>query len=252
MRWSYGADISPTLWRSGRQALAEKGFLYILPLAAGWATFPLWRLYFKVFPRGFDFQGRRYIYFLHNYNITWGNERAVEIPIVRAELERARGRRVLEVGNVLAHYGAVEHEVLDKFERGQAIRNEDVATFRAGERYDLIVSISTLEHVGFDEEPRDPDKIRRAIANLRDHLAPGGRLLVTLPLGYNAGMDAQLAAGELPFDRCSYLKREGFCSWREASWGEVAGAAYAERWPGTRGLVIGLIENGEGVENGAR
>lgn len=250
MRWSYGADISSTLWRSGRQALAEKGLFYILPVAALWATFPLWRLYFKVFPRGFDFQGAHYDYFLHNHNVTWGNERAVEIPIVRAALDRARGRRILEVGNVLAHYGAVAHEALDKFERGPAVRNEDVATFSAGGPYDLIVSISTLEHVGFDEEPRDPDKIRRAVANLRTHLAPGGRLLVTLPLGYNAGMDAQLAAGELPFDRCHYLKREGLCTWREATWQEVAGFPYAERWPGARGLVVGLAQKGENGQNG--
>jgi hypothetical protein len=88
---------------------------------------------------------------------------------------------VLEVANVLSHYFAVDHDILDKFESGGSVRTEDVVSFRTADRYDLIVSISTLEHVGWDEEPQDAGKISRAIANLSDHLAPGGRLLATLP-----------------------------------------------------------------------
>jgi SAM-dependent methyltransferase len=242
VRWTYDAGAAPGPWSSARQALAENGFFYVARLAALWAAFPLWRLYYKVFPRSFSFQSRRYAYFLHNYNITWSNERAVEIPIVWAEVRARRGQRLLEVGNVLSHYFAVDHEVIDKFEKATTVRNEDVASFRSPHPYDLIVSISTLEHVGWDEQPRDPGKIACALANLRDHLAPGGRLLVTLPLGYNPAMDALLAARALPFDRCHYLRREGFTTWSEAEWPAVAGSTYGERWPGTRGLVIGVVE----------
>ncbi len=242
MRWRYDTAAAPSRWRSARQALAEKGFLYLARLAVLWAAYPAWRPIFRRLSRGFSFRSVRYAYFLDDYNVTWCNERAVEVPIVWAEVARQRGGRVLEVGNVLSHYFAVGHEVLDKFERGGAIRNQDVEDFRAAGRYDLIVSISTLEHVGWDEEPRDPGKIGRALANLSDHLAPGGRLLVTLPLGYNPSLDAQLAAGSLPFSRCHYLKRRGMLSWREADWAEVAGSAYAARWPGTDGLVIGVVE----------
>jgi SAM-dependent methyltransferase len=247
LRWRYDAGATLGRWRSARQALAEKGFFYVARLAALWACFPLWRLYDKGFPRGFDFQSARYAYFLHPYNLTWSNERAVEIPIVWAAVRARRGGRVLEVGNVLSHYFDVGHEVVDKFERanrGQAVRNDDVAAFRAGHPYDLIVSISTLEHVGWDEEPRDPDKITRAIANLCDQLAPGGRLMVTLPLGYNPHLDGLLAAGALPFSRCHYLKRDGLITWSEADWPAVAGSTYGERWPGTRGLVIGVFDRG--------
>jgi hypothetical protein len=242
VRWRYDGEAVRSRWRSARQALAERGWLYILRLASLWASYPLWRLYFKVFPRTFELQAARYPYFLHDYNVTWCNERAVEIPIVWAEVRRRRGRRVLEVGNVLAHYFAVDHEVVDKFEKGRSISNEDVATFRGGRPYDLIVSISTLEHIGWDEEPQDGGKIVRAIANLSEQLAPGGRLVATLPLGYNPVMDAQLAAGALPFSRCHYLVRRGMLSWAETDWQGVAGSAYAERWPGARGLVIGVVE----------
>ncbi len=242
MKFWYDTDAARSRWRSARQAFAEKGFCYLARLAALWMTFPLWRLYFGLVPRRFEFLGTRHAYFLHGYNLTWCNERAVEIPIVWAAVSARRGGRVLEVGNVLSHYFATGHEILDKFERGPSIRQEDVASFRSPRRYDLIVSISTLEHVGWDEEPQDAGKIGRAIANLTAHLAPGGRLLVTLPLGYNPPMDAQLAAGALPFDRCHYLKRRGMVTWEEAGWDDVAGAAYAEGWPGARGLVIGVVE----------
>ncbi len=144
MRWSYDAGAAPGLWRGARQALAQKRFLYLARVAALWAAYPVWRFYFKVFPRTFAFEEARYRYFLHGYNLTWSNERAVEIPIVWAAVRACHGGRVLEVGNVLSHYFAVDHEVLDKFERGAAVRNEDVATFRSPRRYDLIVSISTL------------------------------------------------------------------------------------------------------------
>jgi SAM-dependent methyltransferase len=242
VRFRYDLDSAPSRWRIARQALAEKGPIFWLRLALLWASQPLWRLYFSVFPRRFAFRSAQHVYFLHNYNLTWCNERAVEIPIVWSELRRLRGRRVLEVGNVLAHYFAIDHEVLDKYERGSAIRNEDVGSFRDPRPFDLIVSISTLEHVGWDEEPQDPGKISRAIANLREHLAPGGRLLVTLPLGYNASMDAQLAAGGLPFTRCHYLKRAGLLTWSEADWPAVADSVYGGRWPGAQGLVIGVVE----------
>ena len=41
--------------------------------------------------------------------------------------------------------------------------NQDVVDFKTNEKYDLIVSISTLEHVGWDEEPRDDKKISKAL-----------------------------------------------------------------------------------------
>ncbi len=242
MRWSYDAGAAPGLWRTARQVLAEHGVLYVARVGVLWATFPLWGLYFRLFPRGFEFQSARHRYLLRAYNQTWSNERSVEVPIVWAEVGARRGGRVLEVGNVLSHYFPVDHEVIDKFERARAVRNEDVASFRSPHRYDLIVSISTLEHVGWDEEPRDPEKIPRALANLRGHLAPGGRLVVTLAVGYNPALDRLLAAGALPFSRCHYMRRHGLISWSEADWPAIAGSVYGRRWPGAEGLVIGVVE----------
>jgi SAM-dependent methyltransferase len=242
VRWTYASGWTGSLWRSARQALGEKGVVYVLRVGLLWATFPLWRLWFRAFPRTFRFRSATYPCFFHGYNLTWSNERAVEVPIVRALLAEHRGRRILEVGNVLSHYLPVDHEVLDKFETGPSVTNEDVVTFRSPVHYDLIVSISTLEHVGWDEEPKDPGKILRAVANLTEQLAPGGRMLVTLPLGYNPDMDALLARDAIPFTQRHCLRRRGWCDWQEVSWEEIAGSRYGEGWPGARGLVIGVSE----------
>jgi hypothetical protein len=56
----------------------------------------------------------------------------------------------------------------------------------------LIVSISTLEHVGWDEEDKNPVKVLQAIEILKSLLAPLGKIVVTLPLGYNPIIDDYL------------------------------------------------------------
>jgi hypothetical protein len=54
------------------------------------------------------------------------------------------------------------------------------------------VSISTLEHVGWDEMTREPMKILKAIENLKNLTNPKGKIVVTLPLGYNPELDRLL------------------------------------------------------------
>jgi hypothetical protein len=192
--------------------------------------------------RTFSFRDRVYRYFWHSYNRTWMNERSVEVPIIWQIVKQHRGRRVLEVGNVLSHYFPVCHEILDKYESGHGIINEDVVNFCPADRYDLIVSISTLEHVGWDETPRDPEKALRAVENLRGLLAPGGRLVVTIPLGYNPEMDQFLRAGRIPLSERYCLRRPASGKrWEEASWEDTQQAQYDQNC--ANGLVIGVIES---------
>ena len=173
-------------------------------------------------PRGtFTFAGRTYAYLAHRHNFTWMHERAVEIPIARAFLEAAEGR-VLEVGHVLGHYGSGGHEVVDKYEREPGVRNEDVLDLDPATRYDVVVSVSTLEHVGVDDEPRDPGRAVAAVERLHELLAPGGRLLVTLPAGYNPALDDAVRAGTLPFGEVRAMIRAGAgMRWRECPPGEA-------------------------------
>jgi hypothetical protein len=229
--------------RSAWRALRERGVASLGKQAALAVTWPLWREYFRAFPRCFAHGSRSYPYFLHPYNFTWSNERAVEIPIVWEAVRQSAGGRVLELGNVLSHYFPVRHELVDKYEKGRRVRNLDVLEVGGGEKYDLIVSISTLEHVGWDEQPRDPGKIVRAVEHLTRQLAtPGGRLVVTMPLGYNPHLDRQLAEGAVPFTRTSYFRRTGPTTWREGAWEDVAGCRYGDPWPAASGLVVGEVQ----------
>lgn len=196
--------------------------------------------------RTFKFQGRHYGYFCHRYNNTWRNERAVEVPIIWQMVEGNGEGRVLEVGNVLSHYFAVSHDVLDKYEANKGVINQDVADFEASKKYDLIVSISTLEHVGWDEFPQSPRKVLRAIDNLRSILTPGGRIVVTIPLGYNPVLDGLLSNGEAPFTRQFFMKRVSRDNqWKEADWAEVVDSKY-NFYISSNALLIGVIE-GQGL-----
>jgi SAM-dependent methyltransferase len=191
-------------------------------------------------PDGFEFDGVSYRYFAHPYNETWRNERAVEIPVAMRTLEQRGGSRVLEVGNVLVHYGRAGHDVVDKYERASnRVVQADIVDFRTSARYDLIVAISTLEHVGFDEDVKDPAKPRRAVEHMTSLLAPGGELLVTIPLGYNAAVDRDLETGALGFDEVGYLRRlDRFNRWSEASASAVAGAAYGHPFAAANALAV--------------
>ncbi|MBM4241944.1 MAG: class I SAM-dependent methyltransferase [Euryarchaeota archaeon] len=162
----------------------------------------------------FLFKGDYYSYFYHRYNTTWRNERAVEIPIICKILKEYQNKQVLEIGNVTSHYFRFDHDIVDKYEKAYGVINLDVVDLRPSKKYDLIISISTLEHVGWDENPensteslQDPTKILLAVKNLKDCLVSGGKLIGTVPIGQNRYLDKLIRNGNLQFDEQYYLKR---------------------------------------------
>lgn len=192
--------------------------------------------------RTFLVGGRRYRYLVRRYNSTWRSERVVEVPVVWDLVEQARGARVLEVGNVLRHYFPVAHHCVDKYERAPGVLNVDVVDYKA-DPYDLIVSISTLEHVGWDEDPREPGKVLRAIQNLRSLIAPGGRLVVTLPIAFNPYVDESLKEGRIAFDRHLCLRRVSRDNrWEETAWDQAMAARFDTPFRRINAVVIGTID----------
>ena len=203
-------------------------------------------IYYKKLKRHnstFSFQGHKYHYFYSFINSTWVSERSVEIPIVMEIIKKNQGKKILEIGNVLSHYFKFEHSIVDKYEIANGVINQDVVDFKSKEKYDLIVSISTLEHVGWDETPRDDMKIVRAIENLKSLVRPnGGMIVVTLPLGYNFALDKLLKDKVIQFTEQYYLVRISKGNeWREASWKDVQNAKYAKPFPNANAVVIGII-----------
>lgn len=193
--------------------------------------------------RFFTFQGRRFEYFLHSYNATWRNERSLEIPLARDMLEKYDPADVLEVGNVLSHYFRARHTILDKYERRKGVLTMDVVEYTPSKRYSLILSISTIEHVGWDETPRQPGKHREAVARLRELLAPGGVLMVTVPLGYNADLDRDLEARSLGFREYIFFKRTSYREWVEAQWEQVRGTPYGQPFRAGNALAVCMFTN---------
>jgi hypothetical protein len=186
--------------------------------------------------RHFTFDGRQYPYLVHPYNETWSNERAVEVPIVLDELRHAAGP-VLEIGNVLSHYGPTSHHIVDKYERAPNVVNEDIETFTGGP-YELIVTISTLEHVGWNrrEETR-PERLLAVLEHIRTLLLPGGRMVATVPLGYNHWLDERLRLDDLPWKR-RFLRRISRRDWRQCNATEVATARYGSPYPRANAIAV--------------
>ena len=196
--------------------------------------------------------GVEHRYFFHVYNRTWLNERAVELPVVWRYVQECPAGRILEVGNVLSHYFRVRHDILDKYEQAPGVVNEDVVSYRPEQPYDLIVSISTLEHVGWDEEPREEEKVGQALDHLRSLLAPGGRMVITVPLGHNDHLDRLIREKRCGFDRMLFLKRTSADNrWTETSWEEVKDARYGSPYRAANGLVIGIVETDPAVRSPA-
>ena len=160
---------------------------------------PIYAWYYGTFKGSntFFFQKNKLKYFYHKANATWTNERAIEIPIMCEHIKKHPNSRMLEIGNVLSHYFRMSHDVVDKYEKAPGVINQDVVEYTPDYCYDLIISISTLEHVGWDETPRDPEKIFLAIENLKKILAPGGKLVITLPIGENPALDSYLEKKEI-------------------------------------------------------
>ncbi len=190
--------------------------------------------------KSFQFQGKIFACFYHRYNMTWAGERAIEIPIARSYLEQYPGGNILEVGNVLSHYFPIAHEVLDKFETGEGIINEDIIGFLPSKQYDLILSLSTFEHIGFDDEAENSSaqKIREAMAACRSFLKPDGKFVLTVPLGYNPELDRMIRNSELEASREFYLRRAKKLDWEMTSRKEALTCPYKTRFPYASAILV--------------
>ena len=148
--------------------------------------------------RQFTFRGRQFCYNRIPYN-NW-SERAVEVPLAFDFLAR-HVEHMLEVGNVLQHYENELSDVLDvrnrcivdKFEVGSGITNVDILAMDSNDKYQAVLSISTVEHVGqhvsldgcYGEQNKhcDLEGPLKAIAKIYDLLDVGGQALITTPFG---------------------------------------------------------------------
>jgi glycosyltransferase involved in cell wall biosynthesis len=129
------------------------------------------------------------------------NERVVEIPYVFASLATLPvPSRVLDVGaresTVALSLASLGHLVTALDPRGYSLTHpnlREAATtleaFTDEERYDAVVCLSTIEHLGlevYDQAAGDADADLAASRHIHDLLRPGGLLVLTTPTGPTA------------------------------------------------------------------
>lgn len=163
----------------------------------------------------FQAWGQELPYFVHRHNTTWKNERCVELPVVLEFLKYQGHGRGMEFGNVLMRYGITgDWEIVDKYDRIAGVKNVDILDYNPSAPLDYIVSISTIEHVGWDEKPRDSEKVLRAFEHLRSLLGANGRMLLSAPMGHHPTLDEVILSKAWPVVRTLTLVRDRG-RWRE-------------------------------------
>lgn len=193
----------------------------------------------------FQVRGRKYAYFIHPYNRTWRNERAVEIPIIWEYVREAKPHTILEIGNVLSHYFDIRHRVIDKWEKcryyGNVV-NHDLLSWEPGWQFQLIVSISTIEHVGWDEKPSNPHAVADAFTKIERLLMSGGIAVITIPIGQNPVLDQRLCAGKLPISEAFFLKRTSqFNEWAEIDQETALTCSYGHPFPAANAVAFLIL-----------
>jgi hypothetical protein len=167
------------------------------------------------------------------------NERDIELPWAVSILAQAKGR-VLEVGNATQHSTQQPaRTIVDRWDRAfgpMPIERVDIVGFDGGP-YDLILSVSTLEHVGTDkEEEPDRGKAVRAFDHCVGLLAPGGEFWLTIPCGYHPELQAHV------LDTCDdvwVMGRKGMFSlrWTEM-FVEAADCDFPWEWESARRVIF--------------
>ena len=194
------------------------------------------------YKRYFILNGQRYHYHSHPYNRTWVNERTVEVAVALKFLKKYKGKRILEVGNVLKHYTRSSHDVVDKYELVPGVINEDIVDYRPKKKYDLILCVSTLEHIGWDEKPKEINKSIKTVQLLKTLLANNGELVITMPFGYNPAIDKFVQKKKFGFTKEYFLRRVSWHNyWEEISKDQIRTMKYSSLIMHANTLFIGIF-----------
>ena len=191
----------------------------------------------------FQFKAKTYENFWHPYNTTWRNERSVEIPVILDFLAQYSPTSTLEIGNVLSHYIKTPHMVVDKYEKRKKVIALDIVDYHPERKFDLIISISTIEHIGWDESPPQKGKHLKAIKQIRSLLNQRGLLIITAPLGHNTDLDNDLFSRKLGFDEYIFYKRTEPEKWVEVSPEKAKNAKYNDPFRGASAFWFGIYRN---------
>ena len=88
-----------------------------------------------------------------------------------------------------------------------------------------------------------PDKTFQAIESLKKLLNTNGKIIITVPIGYNPNLDNLLKSGKIKFDERLCLKRVSKDNrWIETDWTGIENLKFNHPFPFANGLLIGVIK----------
>ena len=214
------------------------------------------------------------------------DERVIELPWV---LSRLSGRRALEVGYAFAEPPYLAALLRAGFEEltGVDLAAADVPGLTGVQAdvrdlpfddgaFDLVLCVSTLEHVGADntgyglDAEDDGDSRRTALRELRRVLAADGRLLVTVPCGepgdYGWFRQDDVSGWTHLFTGAGFFVEEqevyelGEDGWRASPELDATGLRYGERGPAASAVLCAELSprrlrrllSPDGIERTAR
>ena len=154
-------------------------------------------------------------YFMSGYNQTWQNERCVELELGFRWLDLNKGEKIMEVGAVMSYYAEggyyeLSHEVIDPYDEKATIvdfmENIDLAGYK-------VIAISTLEHIGTTDYDGSGERQNLVDADaaplaLQQILNQADSCFVTVPVGYNSGLDNWLEDNLHRLKCFGYLKTQ--------------------------------------------
>lgn len=224
-----------------------KGVLSYLWRQVLYASYPIYRKVILDNKRQFVFQQERYNYCLEKYNLSWRNERTIEIPIIQKVIKDHIKLNILEIGCVLKHYDSspkINWTIVDKYEKFTGVINKDITEYYPKTKFDLIVSISTIEHIGMEDGAITPNKAKYVINQVRKNLLNiNGKFIFTIPIGYNKSLDKQIFSNKITFSEKHYVTRISNNEWLETTQDKVLNSKYNKPYICANALFIGVIKN---------
>jgi len=182
------------------------------------------------------------------YNSSWDNERSIEVPLIQNAYESLGISKfnkdeinVLEIGNVLSNYEKkLNHDIVDKYEKGPRVKNVDFLDFKPKKKYDYIFSISTFEHIGYDyTEKLNLKKAIKALRKVLTMLKPKGKAYITIPVGFNKALDKEVMKGIKCYNTIAFKRTCNWGNdWEQCSVAEAAKCKYGEPFPNANAIFV--------------
>ena len=128
------------------------------------------------------------------YNEPARNERNIELPLAFWFIENFPNDLV-EIGEVTPFYVNPEHPVYDLSAELEERKRDLFDVDCAGKN---VLSISTVEHVGFGDYGNTPEP-HKAIEAVKHLKKKAKKYLITFPVGYNRELEADLVKSRIKY-----------------------------------------------------